>query len=279
MKKIEFIVEKEQDGMSAERFLRDVHGVSHKIITRAKRIENGITCNSVHIRTIDTVKSNDFIAVLMYEDDQKVNAICDVDVEVLYEDDEFIIFNKPRNMPVHPSKKYGVNTLANFFMQYYINDDEQYTFRAVNRLDKDTSGAVLVAKNAYAVSACSDIQKEYIAVVRGRVVQREGVIDMPIMRESPDCQKRIVSDKGKRAITIYKVLEQNQDYSIVSVRLLTGRTHQIRVHFSSIGHPLVGDELYGEQSNLIKGQALHCRKMKFINDITKKRCFSFGRCS
>lgn len=155
-------------------------------------------------------------------------------------------------------------------MYYFSQKNQDLTFRAINRLDKNTSGIVIVAKNAHASNNCENIKKEYLALIEGKIDNDNGTISAPIKREAQDSQKRIVSSDGKSAVTCYEVIDKNENYSLVKINLKTGRTHQIRVHFSFLSHPLAGDDLYGGHDDLISGHALHCFKTSFKNGITDK---------
>ena len=185
--------------------------------------------------------------------------------------------NKPPFMVVHPTKSHCDNTVANG-VTYYINEKkENVKIRFVNRLDMNTSGLVIVAKNAYAHHALSNdmsldnVEKVYIAVVKGVVKKDSGTINLPIFRPSEDSIKRVVDDKGQASITHYEVLERLNDATVLKLRLETGRTHQIRVHLSHIGYGIIGDELYGYvDENLINRQALHAYSLKFKQPRTKE---------
>lgn len=269
MRKIEFTVSDAHNNLKLEQFLRDHHGVSHKIIVKAKQSQDGLMINGIHARTIDVIHPGDIVTVILYEPSQNIIKN-NLNVEIIYEDNDYIVFNKPREMPVHPSMKHNSNTLANHFMYYFSQKNQDLTFRAINRLDKNTSGIVIVAKNAHASNNCKNIEKEYLALVEGKMEDDTGTISEPIKRESLDSQKRIVSEDGKSAVTCYEVIDKNENYSLVKINLKTGRTHQIRVHFSFLNHPLAGDDLYGGHDDLISGHALHCFKTSFKNGITDK---------
>jgi len=233
-------------------------GVSRRLMTKLKRQINGITCNGEHIRTVDMVKNGDEI-VLAMQDVSFLEPNPSLNVPIVYESDSVVVFDKPIGMPVHPSIKHQGDTLGNYFAYLYPD----LTFRPVNRLDRDTSGLCAVVKNAYAASMMK-LQKIYYAVACG-IIKEDGMIDAPIDRVSDSIILRCVSPNGKRAVTHYKVIKSSDKYTLIEVRLETGRTHQIRVHFSYIGHPLVGDELYGRLSDEITGQALHCGKLRFFD--------------
>ncbi len=235
-------------------------GVSRRLITRLKRIDGGIECNGCHIRTIDIVKSGDEIT-LNEHDEKTLEPNFDLAVEILYEDENLIVFNKPPLMPVHPSIKHQGDTLGNFFSAYC----EGLTFRPVNRLDRDTSGCVIVAKNQYSAQHLQrSFEKTYYAICHGHP-EIQGRIDLPIARESDSIIKRHISQDGQPSVTNYKIIGINEKYSLAKINLETGRTHQIRVHFSHIGFPLAGDDMYGGTLLDYNRQALHCKDISFIS--------------
>ncbi len=235
-------------------------GISRRLVIRLKRIDGGITRNGQLIRTVDRVAEGDVIE-LSESDEKLLSPNPKLDVEIICQDESFAVFNKPHGMPVHPSLKHQGDTLGNFFSASF----QGLTFRPVNRLDKDTSGCVVVAKNQYSAQALQKgCEKVYYAICCG-TPPACGQINAPIAREGESIIKRCVSPSGQRAVTNYRVIEQNGRYSLCEVKLETGRTHQIRVHFSHIGFPLAGDDMYGGSCEEISRQALHCGKISFIS--------------
>ncbi|MDO5560273.1 MAG: RluA family pseudouridine synthase [Oscillospiraceae bacterium] len=246
--------------MTLEKFLRSEKSVSKRLITKLKQQPMGITRDGLLIRTIDNVNPGDTIRLLIDDKDiQTANS--SVYVPVAYENDSFVVFNKPRNMPVHPSIKHRDDTLGNYFSYLYPD----CSFRPVNRLDRNTSGLCLAAKDPHTAAILQkSVEKTYYALVCGKV-EKDGVIDAPIGRLKESIIKRGVCESGQRAVTHYSVVSVCDKYTFVRVKLETGRTHQIRVHFSWKGHPLAGDDMYGGSCEDITGQALHCGEM-IIND-------------
>ena len=255
-------------------FLRS-RGVSRRLTAKLKRIPGGITRNGSPIRTVDTVLAGDVIS-LKAEDERLTEPNGRLYVPVVYEDGDVIVFNKPAGMPVHPSAGHRGDTLGNFFASLYPN----ITFRPINRLDKDTSGLCAAAKNPYSASVLNRsgiISKVYYAVTEGTPVPHEVcntmikwyedngicVIDAPIGRAEASVIRREIRGDGRRAVTRYTILKENDRLCLVRVVLETGRTHQIRVHFSSVGHPLAGDDFYGGSLEVCREQALHCGEMRF----------------
>lgn len=196
-------------------------------------------------------------------------------LNIYYEDEDVLVVEKPYNMVVHPTRNHLLGTMLNGLLYYFDKCKIKSKVRFVNRLDRYTSGILIVAKNAYAHSVITkensmwDLEKEYFAIVSGKL-ECGGTIDAPIVKSS-DGIKREVGDEGQRAITHYDVICQNEKASFVRVSLETGRTHQIRVHFSHIGHALFGDELYGGDLSLIERQALHSSKLGFFSPRKKEK--------
>ncbi len=248
-----------------------IHGFSKRIITRIKREPENISCNGKHIRMVDNLKTNDILKITLSEQSTLIpNG--NLNVDIVYEDDDIIIFNKPANMPVHPSLLHYDDTLGNFFTYYTNSKNQQITFRPINRLDSNTQGLCLVAKNSLAANLLSQkVKKEYTAVVCGNVKDDYGIINAPIARENDTIIKRCVAPHGQESITEYYVEKRNNKYSLVRINLHTGRTHQIRVHFSYLGYPLAGDDLYGGDCSDIHTQALCCNKLFFEHPILHKK--------
>ena len=211
-----------------------------------------------------------------YEEDNSNIVPNGMDLDIIYEDDWLLIVNKPSGIAIHPSILHFNNSLSNGIRFYFDKIGLKKKIRPVNRLDKDTSGLVIFAKCEY-IQECLSLQmqegilkKEYLCLVSGTINQKSGTINLPIARKEGSIMERCIDEKGKQAITHYKVIKEFKNYSLVECRLETGRTHQIRLHMASIGHPLLGDTLYGTSSSLISRQALHSYKIKFIHPITKK---------
>ena len=245
------------------------NGLSVTLVKKAKY--GGIFLNGVAVTVRAIVKAGDKIEI--YQDEKKSEGIppMDLPLKVLYEDEDILAVDKPTNMPTHPSKGNNLPTLANAVMGYYNGD---FVFRSVNRLDRDTSGIVIIAKNQISASNLSSSmkkrlwQKKYHAIVSGCPSPTEGRIDAPIERIEEGNIKRVVRPDGKRAITDYRVIETYDDCSLCEISLLTGRTHQIRVHMAHIGHPLVSDFLYGTMGE--KGFFLRCVEISFPHPKTNE---------
>ncbi len=253
---------------SGENLPRDIKsflysaGLSATLVKKAKF--GGILLNGEVVTVRAQVRKGDKIELFLPEMKSEGIPAMDIPLSVIYEDDDILAVDKPTNMPTHPSKGNNLPTLANAVMGYYGGN---FVFRAVNRLDRDTSGIVIIAKNQIAASALSASmkkglwKKKYRALVTGVPEQKSGRIDAPIERIEEGNIKRTIRPDGKRAVSEYKVIEEFPDSSLCEVTLLTGRTHQIRVHFAHIGHPLVSDFLYGERCE--SEYFLRCVEIKF----------------
>lgn len=258
------------DGLSTDMksFLYS-HGLSVTLVKKAKM--GGIFLNGTAVTVRAIVRSGDRVEIYLNDERSEGIPPMNIPLKVLYEDDDILAVDKSTNMPTHPSKGNNLPTLANAVMGYYGGN---FVFRSVNRLDRDTSGIVIIAKNQISASALSSSMKQgmwhkkYHAVVEGIPEPKQGRIDAPIERVAEGNIKRCVRTDGKAAITDYKVIEEYSDSSLCEISLLTGRTHQIRVHMAYIGHPLVSDFLYGKESE--REYYLRCVEISFPHPKTKE---------
>lgn len=199
----------------------------------------------------------------------------DLPLTICYEDEYLLILNKPAGMLVHPTTSEHLSTLGNAVMYYFQKNQLPYSFHPVHRLDRNTSGLVLIAKLPHIQHLLSrndikNIKRQYLALVSGSLIPEEGTIDAPIARHPNSIIQRVVDENGQTATTNYKVLKKFKHVSLVELTLLTGRTHQIRVHLSHLGHPLLGDDLYGGSRELIGRQALHAARLYFTHPVSGK---------
>lgn len=253
--------------MTARNYLRKICGLTARSMTVLKAAEGGITCGGVLLRSCDTVNAGDVIEIRLPDDVNEIEPAAGT-LQVIYEDDYLLVVNKPPMMPVHPTKVHQLDTLANVISYYQHSKGENYTFRALNRIDKDTSGCVLIAKDRLSYAMVSDIEKRYFAVCEG-LITSPGTIDSPISLQHGSKIVRCVSSSGQRAVTHYAPLATGGGHTLLQLKLETGRTHQIRCHLSSIGHPIAGDDLYGGNRSLIQRQALHCRDVSFCHPMSR----------
>ena len=276
MRTITYSITPAHAGMSVERYLKQQHGYSTRTLVKLKHYPQGLQLNGRHVRTIDLLQAGDTLAVTFLDSQEHgVEHFIRSNrrVEIPYEDDDLLVFNKPADMPCHQSCGHAADTLANVFAAHCDHLGLDLMYRPLNRLDRDTSGAVLVAKNRFAAAkVTNNFHKTYQAILLGCPPQPQGRVDAPIRREFPEEMRRIVAPDGQRAVTNYRVLAQGtvegQLLSLVDFVLETGRTHQIRVHMAHLGCPVLGDELYGQKSELIPRQALHCRHIAFPQPVT-----------
>ena len=237
-----------------------------------------ILLNGNPIDTRKKANAGDILEIdLTYDEDCSNIVSKKMNLEIIYEDDGVLILNKSAGIAVHPSILHYDNSLASGVKYYYEQKGIYKKIRPVNRLDLNTSGLIIFAKNEY-IQEClikqmqnNIFEKEYLAIVEGVFKNKEGIINKSIARKENSIIERCVSDLGQTAFTEYKVIDQNEKYSLVKCKLLTGRTHQIRVHMAYIGHPIIGDTLYGNPSKLINGQALHSYRISFVHPIYKKK--------
>jgi 23S rRNA pseudouridine1911/1915/1917 synthase len=210
----------------------------------------------------------DNLSIEFQEEEDEYEAI-DIPIDILYEDSDILAVNKPPHIVVHPTKSHQNNTVANGVAYYFKEQGIKRKVRLVNRLDMNTSGIVIIAKNPYAHNNLSiemkmnNVEKYYYAIVEGTIKDDKGTVNEPITRLNPDDILRVVHSSGKECITHYEVKKRLNGKTLVKLKLETGRTHQVRVHMKHIGHPLLGDTLYGRESDVINRQALHCYEMKF----------------
>lgn len=268
--KLVFKVPQRCDGWKLGSFLKRECGVSARMITRLKREKDGIIRNEKNIRTVDRVSADDVIVLNLPEDSNDIVPTEGV-LSILYEDGYLLVVDKPAGMPVHPAKVHQSGTLANILKFRQLEKGENYTFRAVNRLDKDTSGIVLIAKNSFVAKELpKNVQKTYLAVCEG-VLSEPDIIDSPIRLLEGHSIQRTTAPDGAPAVTHYTPIRNNGTHTLLSLTLETGRTHQIRCHMASIGHPLAGDDMYGGSLDFIPRQALHCASVVFTHPVTSER--------
>ena len=256
--------------------LKEEFYISDRLLKKLK-LNHQIFLNYIPVNiNYSDLKIGDLISIVLDFEEEYDNIVpLKSNLNIIYEDNYLLVVNKPSNMPVHPSCNHFEDSLSNIVKYYFDCIGLKRKIRIVNRLDKDTSGIVIFAKNEYIQEALiqqmknNTFKKEYLAVVDGRFKEKTGIINKPIARKENSIIERCVSLNGKESITKYEVLKEFNNYSFIKCILLTGRTHQIRVHLASINHPILGDSLYGKESKLINRQALHCYNINFIHPIYK----------
>ena len=264
-------------------FLKKKH-YTDKAIIALKKTPEGILLNGVWAYVNQKISSGDILTIKLSETESSEKIVPEkLDMDIVYEDEDILVVNKPANMPVHPSQNHYTGTLANGIAYYFAAQRKPFIFRCVNRLDRDTTGLTILCKHQLASGILSNmvserlIKRTYLAICTddGSLPQN-GTINAPIARKEGSTIERIVdNEKGEDATTHFKKLLHLPDkqISLIQLRLETGRTHQIRVHMSSIGHPLIGDDLYGGDCTMINRQALHSYSLHFIHPVTLEEMY------
>jgi len=267
---LEYVVAEEDAGLTVEQIVREKLSVSGRMLQRLTR-SKGIQLNRKQPYLKRQVKPGDRVAVRVADPKPQradVQAAV-IPLDILYEDDHLVIVNKPAGMMVHPVGPGQTDTLVDALTAHFQQKGEPASVHAVHRLDKQTSGAVLLAKSSYGHQLADRllregaIHREYLAIATGRIEQERGTISAPIGRDPRHSTKRMVTERGDHAVTHFEVADRSERSTLVRIRLETGRTHQIRVHFQHIGHPLAGDTLYGGEKMGFSRQALHAGTLSF----------------
>ena len=270
---MDIVIDRENDGKCLREFLLNDVGISVAMLKHLKFLEDGILIDGCHVTVRHILRSGELLSVKTEDTEGSENVVpSDIEVSVVYEDGELAVLDKPPYMPTHPSHGHFDDTLANALCFRYRDEKTPFVFRPVNRLDRNTSGLVLVARTRMAAARLSQsmknggIKKEYIAVLSGPLPSNEGTIDTYIKREAESIITRTVCNEGEggdRAITEYKVIFSDGRHTVVSATPVTGRTHQLRLHFAHLGAAIVGDDMYGSESEFIGRHALHARTLSF----------------
>ena len=274
---LEYCISKEDDGKLIKLFLQE-QGFSRQNLVELKKIPESILLNGVWEYVTCKLAEGDVLRIHIVEGEssEKIPPV-ELPFPIVYEDEDIVAVNKPADMPIHPSLNNYENTLGNAAAYYFAKQEKSFIFRCINRLDRDTTGLTILAKHMVSCSILQSdmverkISREYLAIVEGVFENTEGTIDAPIGRKEGSTIERMIDyENGERAVTHYRVLEQKENVAMLALKLETGRTHQIRVHMTSIGHPLIGDFLYNPQNKGMSRQALHAWKLSFNHPITNK---------
>lgn len=266
----------QENDKSVKEILLDELNFSRRLTVKLEENKK-VFLNGKPVRLKKRVYMDDVITVYFEDEKEDEYDPVEIPLNILYEDDSMLIVDKPPFMVVHPTKSHFNDTLANGVRFYYDSKNIKSKIRLVNRLDMNTSGIVIIAKNSFIHNELSKqmkenaVEKYYYAIAEGTIIQDSGTINAPIARLNEDDIMRVVDSSGKECITHYEVIDRFNDMTLLRLKLETGRTHQIRVHLKHIRHPIIGDTLYNKESSLINRQALHCSEMSFIHPITKKR--------
>lgn len=271
--KLKYIIE--SNGTTINQILQNDLNISSRLLYKLIRgnhiFLNGNICDTRNFANIGDILEVSFD----YEEDNSNIVPTNMDLDIVYEDDWLIIINKSAGIAIHPSVLHYSDSLCNGIRFYFDSIGLKKKIRPVNRLDLNTSGLVIFAKCEY-IQEClisqmknNQFKKEYLAICNGILEKKSGTINLPIARKENSIIERCISKNGQESITHYEVLKKFYNYTLVKCVLETGRTHQIRVHFSAIGHPLIGDSLYGSVSDFIDRQALHCYRLCFFHPVDK----------
>ena len=272
---IDYIIDEDSAGLRVEQFLRRKR-YSGQNLSEIKRMPKSILVNGVHYYMRQELSTGDHLQVRICEtqNSEKIPPT-KLALDIIYEDEDLLVLNKPAGMPIHPSLNNYTNSIANALAYYFQSQGKPFIFRCCNRLDRDTSGLTIVSKHLVSGSILSDMTKyrkvhrEYLAIVRGSVTPSEGTIQAPLGRKDGTIIERTVDwEHGEDAVTHYKVVKEANWHSLVSLHLETGRTHQIRIHMKYLGYPLIGDYLYNPDMEYMTRQALHSHHMEFTHPIT-----------
>ncbi|NLL79031.1 MAG: RluA family pseudouridine synthase [Clostridiales bacterium] len=271
----EFLITEED--LTIEQYLKR-KGFSHSNIIALKKIPESILLNGRWEYVTKKLCAGDILTVHLTETESSKKILpVYAPLNIIYEDEDILILNKPANMPVHPSMNHYEHTLANAVAYYYASRNIPYVFRCINRLDRDTTGLTLLAKHMVSgailsrMAAERKLKRNYLAIASGQFSEPFGTVNAPIARATDSSIERVIDfDHGEHAVTHYQVLCQQTEYALLKLSLETGRTHQIRVHMKHLGHPLLGDFLYHPDFSKISRQALHSYSLSFSHPITGK---------
>lgn len=272
---IDYIIDEDSAGLRVEQFLRRKR-YSGQNLSEIKRMPKSILVNGVHYYMRQELSAGDHLQVRICEtqNSEKIPPT-KLPLDIIYEDEDLLVLNKPAGMPIHPSLNNYTNSIANALAYYFQSQGKPFIFRCCNRLDRDTSGLTIVSKHLVSgsilsdMTKCREVHREYLAIARGSVTPSEGTIQAPLGRKEGTIIERTVDwEHGEDAVTHYKVVKEANGHSLVSLRLETGRTHQIRIHMKYLGYPLIGDYLYNPDMEYMTRQALHSHHMEFTHPIT-----------
>lgn len=272
---LDYEIREEYAGLRISQFL-DRQGFSLQNMTLLKKMPENTLLNGKFVHLKERVTTGDHLRIHIREEvsSRKISPV-KLPLDIIYEDEDILVINKASGMPIHPSQNNYENSMANGLAWYFKEKGQAFIFRCANRLDRDTSGLTIVSKHMLSgnristMTASREIHREYLAICRGSLEPKEGVIDAPLGRKGTSIIEREVNfQTGERAVTHYQLVEERNGHSLVRLVLETGRTHQIRVHLKYLGYPLVGDYLYNPDMEYIHRQALHAYRVTFVHPVT-----------
>lgn len=258
-------------------------GYSSRSLVELKKMPESVLVNGEWVHMNRPLSAGDTLTIQIQENisSEKIPPV-ELPLDIIYEDEDLMVINKPAGMPIHPSMNNYENSLGNALAWYFAKQNKPFIFRCINRLDRDTSGLTVIAKHIVSAGMLSamvaakgdpsSFTREYLALVRGNVTPPSGTISAPIARKDDSIIERTVDfQRGENAVTHYQVVTEKNGHSLISLQLETGRTHQIRVHMKYIGYPLIGDYLYNPDMEVMCRQALHSNRLSFLHPITRQR--------
>ncbi len=246
---------------------------SENYISNLRKEWGNILVNGEIVNIRKELKANDILKINNSPNTKTTIMPCILDLDIVFEDEYYLLINKPSSISCMPNKRHYTKNLAGGICSYMAKKDKNFVLRIINRLDKDTAGIIIVAKDSISQNKIKDIDKTYFAVCEGHIESKLVINNkiQTVCENGINQQKRIISDDGQEAITYVYPINSNEKYSLIQLKLVHGRTHQIRVHLSSINHPLVGDELYGNKSELIDHTALVCKEISFFHPYLNRK--------
>lgn len=282
---LQYRIAEQDQNVTIASFLKHL-GYSSQNLVELKKMPESVLVNEEWVYLTHILRAGDLLTIHVQENSSSEKILpVELPLDIIYEDEDLMVINKSAGMPIHPSVNNYANSLGNALAFYFAGQNIPFIFRCINRLDKDTSGLTIVAKHmisagmlsSMVANKCTEngIIRKYLAIVRGILPVKQGIIDAPISRKEGSILERTVDfHHGQQALTHYSVLDEKNGHSLISLVLETGRTHQIRVHMKYLGYPLIGDYLYNADMEYMNRQALHSSYLRFTHPITG-RCMEF----